>query len=138
MILATGVDIVKVQRFAHWAEYSDAALAKVFHPSEITRFRDLWSDNPSKALQFLASRFAVKEAFFKAFCDFYRAAGTARPTIPFLLLARSIFLEKTADGAPVVPSAVFLVFFPASSVRTSVSIAHESCCVVSSIVLWAI
>ncbi len=138
MIVGTGVDIVKIQRFEHWDTYSDGALAKVFHSAEVARFRFLLTVDRFKAVQFLSSRFAAKEAFFKAFCDFYRAAGVARPRISFLFLARSLYLEQTADGVPVIPSAVLLLLFFEHSMRASISIAHERCCAVSSIVLWEI
>ncbi|ORC33887.1 4'-phosphopantetheinyl transferase [Marispirochaeta aestuarii] len=61
MILGIGVDIVHVNRMAHWLERPEL-MHRFFHPSEI---EDALRRGKSSALS-LAARFAAKEAFGKA------------------------------------------------------------------------
>ena len=58
-----GVDIVRVSQIAHSLSVSDGLVASVFGPSE----RALAESMPlTRAQEFLAGRFAVKEAALKA------------------------------------------------------------------------
>ena len=60
MILGIGVDIVEVARFAEWQSYSIDKLRNVFSEKEII------AAPKQKTGEYYASRFAAKEAFFKA------------------------------------------------------------------------
>lgn len=60
MIVGLGMDLIEVQRVAHSAErYGDRFLRRVYHPRELEQTR-------GDRVQYLAARFAVKEATFKA------------------------------------------------------------------------
>ena len=69
IIFGIGVDIVKVSRIARLVErYGGRFLRRAFHPLEIARHeRYVASGLVSKGSEFLASRWAVKEATLKAF-----------------------------------------------------------------------
>lgn len=61
MIRGIGVDAVSIERIEK-KEFSDHTIKRLFHPQEVEEAQNL---GPLKA-QFLASRFAAKEAFVKA------------------------------------------------------------------------
>ena len=63
MILGLGLDIVEISRIAHaWERFEDRFAKRILHADELSHFYGL---NSTK-IQFLASRFAVKEATVKA------------------------------------------------------------------------
>lgn len=137
MILGSGVDIVKVERFERWLSYSNHALGKVFNIREIEQVREFSSSDRSPALQFLASRFAVKEALYKALCAFDPMMGVHKRPGFFLELARATYVTRTEDGVPILPSSVIAQFVFSDSVRASVSISHERCCSVATVTLFS-
>ena len=61
MILGVGADIVQVSRFKSWQHYSRKQLLRIFSEQELNQYESKNAD-----LEYLASRFAAKEAFFKA------------------------------------------------------------------------
>ena len=61
MIIGTGIDIVKVERFAKWGEKLNF-LNRFFHPEEVKYILDR-KTNKTEAI---AARFAAKEALGKA------------------------------------------------------------------------
>ena len=63
MILGIGTDLVAVQRFEPWTTYSNERLLKVFTQQELV---DCRNDTRGLLSEKLASRFAAKEAFYKA------------------------------------------------------------------------
>ena len=134
IILGSGIDLVRVERFERWTRYSDLALGKVFHPLEVARFSELILENKVKALQFLASRFAVKEAFYKALCDMRKYSTSAQQPLFFLELARQIHIVSV-KGVPVLPREVLLKYMETDGVESSVSISHESCCVAATVTI---
>ena len=136
MVLGSGVDIVKIRRFEHWFGYSDRALGRVFNIQEVVRFRELFVSDRARAVQFLASRFAVKEAFYKALCDFNRVSGLGKKPTAFLELARAIYVLPTEGCVPTLPPSVVFQFIQTDGIQSSVSIAHESCCVVATVTLF--
>lgn len=127
-----GTDIVKNERFAHWLGFSDARLLRVFHPQEVAQFRFFLRQDNARAIQFLASRFAVKEAFFKAY---FSAMTTFKQppqrAIPFLLLARR--LRALSSQGPV----ELVLDIPLEfSFSYQLSLAHEECCAVATVLLY--
>ncbi|GAB9462831.1 hypothetical protein Gpo141_00000314 [Globisporangium polare] len=64
-VFGVGVDIAHIPRFADcFARHGERFLRRAFHPSEVAEFRS----KPAAAQPgFLASRWAVKEATYKAF-----------------------------------------------------------------------
>ena len=89
MILGVGIDLVEIDRFEPWLQFSDTKLKRVFLPSEIAYIKA----NPSKATERLAARFAAKEAFYKALCQL-----NPKKRIPFLTLCRQV--SVISNGPP--------------------------------------
>ena len=118
-----GVDTVKNSRFVHWNRYSDRQLLRVFHPSEVVFFREVFNQNAEKALLFIASRYAVKEAFFKAYSSL--AINKKVEITSFLAIARQLFVEKIDKKVPILNISL-LIFRHIAAV--SVSLSHEECC----------
>ncbi|CAI5711000.1 unnamed protein product [Hyaloperonospora brassicae] len=64
-VFGIGVDVALVARFARsYARFGERLLARAFHPTEICEFH---ARPRADRAAFLASRWAVKEATFKAF-----------------------------------------------------------------------
>jgi len=63
MISGVGIDVVNIDRMA---KLSDTALTKLFHPDELAHAISLSSGVSSARNQYLAGRFAAKEALGKA------------------------------------------------------------------------
>ncbi|MBM3894097.1 4'-phosphopantetheinyl transferase superfamily protein [Candidatus Dependentiae bacterium] len=127
-----GIDIVKNNRFLHWYLYSDRMLLRVFHPQEVAQFKELFLQNAERAKLFLASRYAVKEAFFKAYSSFVIQKKSDIP--PFLTLSRSFFVEKKENNQPLI---MITSEFLAGLHDISVSLSHEGCCSSAVVVLSA-
>ncbi|KDO28141.1 hypothetical protein SPRG_06188 [Saprolegnia parasitica CBS 223.65] len=71
-IYGVGVDLVKTARLRQsYCAYGDRFLKRYLHPKEIAHFQGLLADDSVQGVtnqtQFLASRWAVKEATLKAF-----------------------------------------------------------------------
>lgn len=70
MIIGTGIDAVNIQRAKR---LDNAFVQRYFSPEEIREYEGLKSSHEDVRAQFLASRFAVKEAYAKAcgtgFCE---------------------------------------------------------------------
>ena len=84
MIIGIGLDLVSVQRMAHWLEDPRLCL-RYFHPSEFETIQQRGRD----AAKSLAARFAAKEAFGKAL-----GTGFAG------LRLRDIRVENESSGRP--------------------------------------
>ena len=129
-MIFVGTDVVKNERFVRWLKFSDTQLLRVFHVDEVAQFKSFLAQDSTRALQFLASRFAVKEAFFKAY---FQAFRTVRPQLqqkPFLLLAprmTTLFRQGPVELVLDIP-----LEFPFSC---QVSLSHESCCSVATVLL---
>ncbi|MCR4676063.1 MAG: holo-ACP synthase [Sphaerochaetaceae bacterium] len=63
MIYGVGTDAVSIERCGR---LNDTAIRRIFHPLEVEQYKALASAHPEVRAQFLASRFAVKEAYSKA------------------------------------------------------------------------
>jgi len=63
MICGIGIDAASIERTGRLDEH---AVNRIFHPDEISRYKELSSAAQSVRNRFLASRFAVKEAYAKA------------------------------------------------------------------------
>jgi holo-[acyl-carrier protein] synthase len=95
-VLGLGLDLVHVPRFRSLlARYEHRFLRRAFHPTEVQEFRRLATEE--RRLQYVASRWAVKEAAFKAL-----SAADVRVQFPDVRLAKdgrgrpSLELEGTA------------------------------------------
>ena len=87
MILGIGVDAVSIDRVK---KLSQGALEKMFSPCELEEYSKLEKAHEDVKAQFLASRFAVKEAYSKA-----RGTGLNGQVIP-----NEITTAKEKDGRP--------------------------------------
>jgi holo-[acyl-carrier protein] synthase len=61
MICGIGIDIVQVSRFDDWISKPHKSLNKIFSETELKQ-----AFSATNSAEFFASRFAAKEAFFKA------------------------------------------------------------------------
>ena len=67
MIYGIGTDICKIGRIAQaLARHGDRFAAKILGPQELQTYRARGERNAQRAVRFLATRFAAKEAFSKA------------------------------------------------------------------------
>lgn len=87
MILGTGIDAVSIQRMK---KLQGRVLEKMFSASELAEYTALESAHEDIRAQFLASRFAVKEAYSKA-----RGTGFCETVVP-----NEISTLKEEDGRP--------------------------------------
>ncbi len=100
-----GIDVVAIKRIEALSEY---AKKRIFHPVELEQAEAI-----AKPADFLAGRFAVKEAFFKA-------VGKGMKT----LSTQDIWTIKAEDGSPQIqlsPKAQALV----KDCTVSLSISHD-------------
>lgn len=93
MILGIGIDSVDMQRFIPWLSKPQWC-SRIFTSQEL---EDITLSD-QKALKRIASRFAVREAAFKAFTSLFSN------TPPFLLWCKSISVLNHPNGQP------FIVF----------------------------
>ena len=91
MILGIGIDSVEIKRFSHWRQFSKKTLQRVFSSEEI----DYCFITPMKSRERFAVRFAIREAFFKAYTTVF-----PKIRIPFLTVCKQLVLKKTAYGVP--------------------------------------
>ena len=80
MILGTGIDAVSIQRAK---KLQGRVLQKIFNASELAEYEALANAHEDIRAQFLASRFAVKEAYAKA-----RGTGFNSVVIPNEIITR--------------------------------------------------
>ncbi len=90
MILGIGVDIVNLDRFEEWETYSREKLLKVFRASELDDLKKSGGD----AAQFFASRFAAKEAFYKALSATLVSKGLTSNSFSFQFARQHIEVIK--------------------------------------------
>lgn len=133
MIVGIGIDIVEIKRCIDWHTFADAQLAKIFHPYEIAQIR---SKKPSEVTTFIASRFAAKEAFFKAygaFCEHYEIT----PPQSLWRIAPLIFVASKPSGAPALVSDLNLwaKLSPQTTIQKHISISHEAQYAVAQVIL---
>ena len=66
MLFATGIDLVEIKRFETWSSYEETKLLRIFSKTEL--FDSIQKNNNKYpySTEKLATRFAAKEAFYKA------------------------------------------------------------------------
>lgn len=87
MVLGIGVDIVEVDRFKLWVNYSSEHLLRVFSVSELEY---IFAGSQDFAIQKMATRYAAKEAFYKAFSAMLLKLKKTQKTISFLSTCRVV------------------------------------------------
>lgn len=130
-VVGVGIDIVRVDRFVRWGAYSVRSVNRVFTTTEIAECRG--------AAASLASRFAVKEAAFKAISMALAWYGE-KPLKHFVSVARFLEVVKNAHGIPQLKvnwrglaSYVPMQFGDKVEILTSLS--HESCHAVAIVIV---
>lgn len=98
MIIGIGCDIVENNRFSSWVCLTYEKLRAVFTDSEITQLTSL-STSEQKVL-FLASRFAAKEAFYKALSSALISLAQDHRSLTFAFTRKAVSIEKHLSGAP--------------------------------------
>jgi len=137
-MIAIGTDIVAVDRFSKWLFYSERQLTVVFHASEIREYAVL--HDPIQKVQFLATRFAVKEAYYKALSSLLYQIKQTTVSFGFRRVASLVFLTKEGEWElPVVrvdTNALEVVLQQSLPMfTTQVSLAHEKEYAVATVVL---
>lgn len=94
MILGIGIDIVEVARFAEWKSYSIDRLSNVFSEKEIA------VAPKQKTGEYYASRFAAKEAFFKALSNALIALEKTHQSLSFQFARQHIEVVKGTWEVP--------------------------------------
>lgn len=97
MILGIGVDIVQVSRFNSWIDYSREQLLRIFSPEEL---ENIFSENSEFIVQRMASRFAAKEACYKAFSAMLVKLKQTNKEISFLPTCEHISVKIVEFGIP--------------------------------------
>lgn len=85
MNVTVGIDLVDIERFAHFYHYSHKRLLRIFSPDEIDHCLKI----PVKSAERFAARFAYKEALFKALSH-----QNAHPPCPLFKLLKNTSLTK--------------------------------------------
>ncbi|MDQ5890721.1 MAG: holo-[acyl-carrier protein] synthase [Candidatus Dependentiae bacterium] len=120
-----GIDLVYIPRFTRWLSYSDNQLLTIFSCRELEECRR----RTPKEAEFLASRFAVKEAFYKALST---TCATITHIQPFGLRTIARFVEITPDARWGCPLLLFSAqeFYTATGIRlptltAQISLSHD-------------
>lgn len=96
MIVGIGTDLVTIERFNSWQQFSQQRMLRIFTSDEL-----IYAQKASGGyvLERLAARFAAKEAFFKAFSAMIVAKQIAQ-AVPFLTVAPLVEVRRHSIGVP--------------------------------------
>ncbi len=98
MILGIGIDLVEVGRFKAWSTACRDRLHRVYSDTELDY---CWNEEEQKFNeQQLASRFAAKEAFFKAFSAALVKLDKTQTEVPFLIICKYSVVIKGKWDVP--------------------------------------
>ena len=139
-ITGTGIDIVEITRFAGWESRDKKQLLEVFSQSEIAQAQIMRT--PGRIYEFFASRFAAKEAFYKALSASLVGLGLTQKTFSFAFARKHVAVVKGVWDVPVlqVNWAAFneKIGVELPTFEVQLSIAHEKSCAVAMVVLSTI
>jgi len=125
MILGIGVDIIENNRFRKWEKYPPKVFYKVFTEQEY-----LDGTKNGFSAQFFSSRFAAKEAFYKALSQALFSQKKIDQKFSFISIANKIKIVKNEWNIPELKidrasiSEIAQTKIPEFS--TNLSISHES------------
>lgn len=98
MPFSVGCDLVAIARFVCWTAYSPARLATLYSPYECNRIAHLQQlitpSAPQEITQYLATRFAAKEAFYKALSQWLQFHGLTATTFSLRACAPLVSVES--------------------------------------------
>ena len=127
MILGVGVDIAQIDRFEQWSNYSRKQLAKIYLEAEMDFCFD--KEKSIFVVQKLASRFAAKEAFFKAFSAMLIKLDKTENDIPFLFVCKQVEIVRGHWNVPYMKvnwgEIESKVGYSLPNVQVNLSISHE-------------
>jgi len=89
MILGIGIDIIEIERFLQWHQFSKTRLRRIFSEQEIA----YCLSSAKKSAERFAVRFAAREALYKALM-----AMSPDHQIPLLTLCRYIAIQSHRNG----------------------------------------
>jgi holo-[acyl-carrier protein] synthase len=96
MILGVGTDIVKVDRFKSWLTLDKEKFLHIFSKEELK----FCLKNEKLDLQSLASRFAAKEAFYKALSSALIKLNLNKKDFYFFFSCKNVEILKEEWGVP--------------------------------------
>ena len=117
-MLNIGIDAAKTNRFKSWAKYPNSKLLRIFSQEEIDYCLSGAQINPLNGAERFASRFAFKEATFKALNPFLMQ------NLPFSTLCNLIWIENSPSGQPKIMYKTELNGYLSQKLNFSVSITH--------------
>lgn len=130
MILGIGIDSVNIERFNQYHEHSGEMLLKIFSQSEI----DYCLGKPQPAVHF-AARFAVREAFFKAYQGILHHYGKDHPAT-LLTINKHIEVIRTERGLPLIKAVWPLLLPPGiDEPKVHLSITHTDAVATAVVIL---
>lgn len=109
MIVGIGIDVSMPERFSSWSLYGFAQLCKIFSEYELIEcfgsqddliIKDCFASSPDRVCEFLSSRFAAKEAFYKALSNALIMLGLTQQTISFAVTRSSVQVVKGVWDVP--------------------------------------
>lgn len=129
MILGIGVDITQNKRFDGWQNRSKEQLLHVFTEQELNLTADM---NEQQKIEFYASRFAAKEAFYKAFSSAlvkFKIHERTSKTFNFLFACKYINISSGIFDTPLVNISLIpfseLLGCNIPEFKTELSFSHE-------------
>lgn len=125
MIISTGIDIIEIERFAHWHTYSAKQLRKLFSEEEI----EYCLSDIQKSAQRFAVRFALREALFKSI-----RVGFQECIAPFLTICKAVCLEQAPQTPPKI-SVNWKFLQIANAPTIHISLSHSKTCAMAQVIL---
>jgi len=126
MINGIGVDLVAINRFDSWKSFSPERLNKVFSDQELIDARD---KNGNLISAKLASRFAAKEAFYKALSSVCVAHPEFKQSFSLLQILSAVEMRYDARGVPFLRvdwfRVIAVVDFKMPPLQVHLSLSHE-------------
>lgn len=100
-VTGIGIDIAQINRFEQWLEHDDQQLKKLFNDGELLELRAAADEEGLHAAhRFIASRFAAKEAFYKAFSATLVELNHVAHPFSFFQACKHVSIVKGRLGVP--------------------------------------
>jgi holo-[acyl-carrier protein] synthase len=136
MIIGIGTDIVQIDRLNMWAKASTEKLLKIYSLSELA---DCKNSEYGYSAQKLATRFAAKEAFYKALSSALVFLKLTGKEFSFLFSSQHIHVYMDIWGVPVLHvnwnAFEKKIDTCLPDIRSHVSLSHESVTALAFVVL---